>query len=335
VDGFRFDEVSVIDREGKDEQGRGRGWDFCQAMSGTLRSHRPSALLHAEYWDVNPWIVKETDEGGAGFHTTMTDGPRKAIREVLRIASYPGNHGLPMKALAEQLSLSYLRDRWRGVNSLENHDLVLRPKSADDYGRMVRIPRVADPSNPRSWFARSRARAALGIVLTMPGIPMLFMGQEFLEDKQWSDDVDGHRELLIHWPGLDDADPAMRDYLRFTRELNKLRWQFPALRSEGFAFLHADDNDRVLAFQRWVPNEGGDVIVIVNFANDTKYNYAIGFPGSGWWREIFNSDVYDNWVNPNCHGNGGGVNALGGPLHGLQNCAPLTLPANSILVFAR
>src|SRR5262245_56009743 len=77
VDGFRFDEVSVIDHHSY-----GRGWDFCQALTGTLRQRRPSALLHAEYWNVNPWIVKEPgDDNGAGFHTTMTDGPRIAIRD--------------------------------------------------------------------------------------------------------------------------------------------------------------------------------------------------------------------------------------------------------------
>jgi 1,4-alpha-glucan branching enzyme len=25
---------------------------------------------------------------------------------------------------------------------------------------------------------------------------------------------------------------------------------------------------------------------------------VVGFPGTGTWREVFNSDVYDNWVNP-------------------------------------
>src|SRR4029079_13327801 len=108
--------------------------------------------------------------------------------------------------IAEQLSLDYLRDRWRGVNSLENHDLVMRPKDANDQNRMPRIARLADASNPHSWYARSRTRVATGLLLTMPGIPMLFMGQEFLEDKQWSDDVTGHPELRIFWAGLDDSD---------------------------------------------------------------------------------------------------------------------------------
>ena len=35
---------------------------------------------------------------------------------------------------------------------------------------------------------------------------MLFMGQEFLEDKQWSDNIEFHSNLLLHWAGLDAAD---------------------------------------------------------------------------------------------------------------------------------
>lgn len=330
VDGFRFDEVSVIDHHSY-----GRGWDFCQDLTRTLRDRRPDALLHAEYWPVNAWIVKPPAEGGAGFDSTMTDGPRKALREVLASASVPGDHAIPLRNLATQLGLDYLPNRWRGVNSLENHDLVLRPKDDHDHGRMPRIARIADPSNARSWYARSRSRVATGLLLTMPGIPMLFMGQEFLEDKPWSDDVEGSPELRLFWNGLEGADPSMRDFLRFTRELIHLRRRLGALQAEGYSLLHVDDADRVLAFQRWIPGEGKDVIVVASFANATKHGYEIGFPGGGTWRECFNSDIYDHWVNPWPQGNGGAVVADRPGRHGLSHAASLTIPANSLLVFAR
>jgi 1,4-alpha-glucan branching enzyme len=330
ADGFRFDEISVLDRNSY-----GRGWDFCQALTGTLRARAPRALLHAEYWDVNPWVIQETDEGGAGFHTTMTDGPRKALREVLSSASYPGAHPLPLTSLASQLGLDYLRARWRGVNSLENHDLVMQPKDETDHERLPRMVSVADPSAHRSWYARSRSRVATGLLLTMPGIPMLFMGQEFLEDKPWTDSVDKYPELRLYWDGLQAEDRSMSDFLRFTRELIELRWRYAALRAEGFAVVHVHDENRVLAFQRWVPGEGGDVLVVASFANETKYNYRIGFPGGGSWREVFNSDTYDHWVNPWRQGNGDGAQADGPPWQNLPNSASLTLPANSLLVFAR
>jgi 1,4-alpha-glucan branching enzyme len=331
ADGFRFDEVSVIDH-----QSHGRGWDFCQALTATLRHHRPGALLHAEYWNVNPLVVRNPSDGnGAGFDTTMTDGPRIAIRELLAAASIPGDHPLPLTRVADQLALDYLPDRWRGINSLENHDLVMQPKDASDHNRMPRIARLADPSNPHSRYAAGRARAATGLLLTMPGIPMLFMGQEFLEDKSWSDDVTGHPELRLFWSGLESADPAMRDFLRFTRELVGLRWRHPALRSEGYGRIHVHDQNRVLAFQRWVPGVGHTVVVVVSFANDAKHGYSIGFPLGGQWREVFNSDVYQGWVNPDVVGNGGQVMASGPPMHGLAHSVALSLPPNAILVFAQ
>jgi 1,4-alpha-glucan branching enzyme len=330
VDGFRFDEVSVIDASGY-----GRGWDFCQALTSTLRIHRPSAIQHAEYWPVNSWVVKESFNGGAGYDTTLTDGLRIAVRNVLSIAADPNSDSLPMSHLGDQLAAVYLHDLWRAVQGIENHDLVLQPKDAHDNSRLPRIPRAADPSNPRSWWARSRSRVATGLVLTAPGIPMLFMGQEFMEDKQWSDDVPDHPELLLYWDGLTSTDSTMRDFVRFTRELIALRWKLPALRGEGFRVVHSHDQHRVLAFHRWVPGEGGDVVVVVSFANFSQYGYRIGLPGEGVWREVFNSDVYDNWVNPQVTGNCGAVVADGTPLHGFDYSAPLTLPANGLLVFAR
>jgi len=89
----------------------------------------------------------------------------------------------------------------------------------------------------------------------------------------------------------------------------------------------------VLAFHRWVPDEGHDVIVVVNLANFNRYGYRIGFPSRGSWREVFNSDVYDNWVNPQVTGNAGSVFANEIPIHGFSYSAALTLPANGLLVF--
>jgi 1,4-alpha-glucan branching enzyme len=164
---------------------------------------------------------------------------------------------------------------------------------------------------------------------------MLFMGQEFLEDKQWSDNFEFDHNLLLYWTGLDRDDKQMLDHLRFTRELIHLRGRHPGLRGQGFRVVHAHDQNRVLAFHRWVEGEGHDVIVVLHLATFHRFGYHIGFPGGGVWREIFNSDVYENWVNPQVAGNGGQVVAEPQPLHGFGHSASLVLPANSLLVFAR
>jgi 1,4-alpha-glucan branching enzyme len=325
VDGFRYDQTSVIDHDGAPH-----GWSFLQDLTSSLHHEHPNALQKAEYWGVNAAVVKPVSAGGAGFDTTLTDGLRIAIRGALRSASFPGGHDLPMQQLASALWPPGFEQHWQFVQGPENHDLVL---AGSDDARGERIARLADPSNAHSWYARSRARVATGLCLTAPGIPMLFMGQEFLEDKRWSDDLEHLPELRIHWNGLDDADPAMRDFLRFTRELLRLRWREPALRAGGFRVIHAHDANRVLAFHRWVPGEGRDVVIAISLADYTRFDYRIGFPSPGKWSEAFNSDVYDGWVNPKPAGNGGSIFADTVPLHGFGYSAALTLPANSILVF--
>jgi 1,4-alpha-glucan branching enzyme len=322
IDGFRYDQVSVIDHDGAPN-----GWSFCQDLTSTLAHHRPGALDKAEYWNVNPYVVKPVPEG-AGFDTTLTDGLRIAIRDVIANASLPDERPLDMTRLARNLWPEGFYESWRFVQGPENHDIVYE-------GREMRIARLGHPGDPRSWFGRSRARVGTGISLTAPGIPMLFMGQEFLEDKQWSDNFQAHESLLLHWAGVDGGDKQMLDHLRFTRELIGLRWRYPGLRGQGFRVTHVHDQNRVLAFQRWVEGEGDDVLVTVHLSPFNRFGYRLGFPGPGTWREVFNSDVYENWVNPGVVGNGGSVFADPEPLHNLGFSAAVVLPANSILVFAR
>ena len=109
------------------------------------------------------------------------------------------------------------------------------------------------------------------------------------------------------------------------------------MRGEGTRVFHIHNDNRVIAFHRWLPGEGRDVVVVASLNEETFYDhsYRIGFPGGGRWKELFNSDVYDNYFNPNAQGNPGGVDAGGAPMHEMPNSAGITLPANSILLFGR
>jgi 1,4-alpha-glucan branching enzyme len=110
-----------------------------------------------------------------------------------------------------------------------------------------------------------------------------------------------------------------------------------SLMGEGIHVVHIHNDNRVIAFQRWLPDIGRDVMVVVSLNENTFYDhsYRIGFPAGGQWNEVFNSDVYDTWVNPVVQGNAGGVIADGPPWDGMPTSAAITLPAISILAFAR
>jgi 1,4-alpha-glucan branching enzyme len=322
VDGFRYDQVTVIDR-----QNAGSGWLFCQHLNGTLNAVDPSAVNIAEYWGPEPTVVRPPGSGGAGFHAAWHDGLRTAIRDVIGQAAGGRDAPLTWQRVVDQLRAPGFADAWRAVQCIESHDEVYRERGP-------RIPALAAGGRTRTWHATSRSRVATALLLTAPGIPMLFMGQEIYEDKQWADDVANHPGTLIHWDGLAN-DKTMIDFHRFTRELVWLRRRHPALRGEGVRTLHMDNGARVLVVQRWVEGAGRDVIVVASLNESTLHGYRVPAPAPGLWLEVFNSDVYENWVNPSAAGNGGAVHADGPAMHDLPHSIHLTIPADAVLVLAR
>ena len=127
----------------------------------------------------------------------------------------------------------------------------------------------------------------------------------------------------------------MTDFLRFSQDLIGLRRRLEGLNGEGLNVFHVHNGNRVLAFHRWVPGTGHDVVVVASLAEHTWPGYALGFPRAGYWSEVFNSDVYDHWVNPRVAGNGGTIHAMESGLHGLPASAYITIPAGGMLVFTR
>ena len=233
-----------------------------------------------------------------------------------------------MTGLARSLWPEGFQQQWRFVQGPENHDIVLQRAEA-------RIARLGDPDHPRSWFrARPGAKSRLRVEPDRAGIPMLFMGQEFLEDKQWSDDfVATKSAALLGRPGPGRQTDARPSALH--QKLLAVRRRCPGLRGEGFRVVHVHGQNRVLAFHRWVEGEGLDVLVVLHLANATRVGYRIGFPGGGGWREIFNSDAYENWLNAGTAGNSGRSHRAASPLHGFDYSANLVLPANGMLIFSR
>jgi len=319
-DGFRYDEVSVIKNEGGEH-----GWKFCQYVTDTCRHIKPEAIHIAENWPVEQAIVSPTTQGGAGFDATQNDGLRDAVRATISQAAMGADAFVDMSAIAQQLKPSNLTDGWRAVQCVENHDIVYR-------GRSSRIAKLSDSNDSRSWFGRSRSRVATGLTATAMGIPHLFMGQEILEDKPWHDQPGGPQQ--IWWDGL-EQDRCMSDFLAFTQDLFALRKQLPALRASGINTFHTHNDNRILAFHRWVEGEGRDIVVVVSLNESNFWHYDLGFPLHGQWQEVFNSDAYDNFPNPYCAGNGGAIQAEGHGMHGLPTSAQVAIPANSVLIFAK
>jgi 1,4-alpha-glucan branching enzyme len=320
IDGMRYDEVTVVDTHG--------GGRFCQDLTNTVRFLKPQAIQIAEYWGDDRAAAVRTTPSGLGFDAAWGDRLRDGVRKAIGGSSVGRDAFVDFDKLAASLDTPYgFPDDWKVINCLENHDIVYD-------GHQPRVAALADGSNSRSWYARSRARVAAGLLMGARGIPMLFMGEEFLAEKQWDDNDSFHPDLLINWDEL-AADKTMQDYLRFTQDLIRLRRNQPALRSDSLRVSRANSIDRVMAIHRWIEGQGDDVLIALNLQEFNRFGYRIGFPGGGFWREIFNSDFYDQFPNAGTTGNDRGITAEEVSWDAMPASAEITLPANGFVVFSR
>jgi 1,4-alpha-glucan branching enzyme len=328
IDGIRYDQVSVAFNHPHGER-------FCRDLAGTIGYHRPESIQIAEYWNWDRARAVEPPPDGLGFDATLSDGLRNSMRARLSEASSGREARVRLNDLKEELDAPPgFPAAWRAVQALEDHDIV-RWDHERRVPRAPRIAKLAGGGDARSWYARSRSRVATTLLLTAPGIPMLFMGQEFLEDKPWHDDVVNWSEFLIWWEGLNDRDRHMRDFQRFVADLIHLRRLRPSLKGEGVAVPQVHEIDRILVMHRWVVGEGRDLVIVASFNENTLDDYPVEFPWPGQWKEIFNSDYYDHFPNPWVSGNHGSVVANGPPGGVYVHSARIKIPANTALIFAR
>jgi 1,4-alpha-glucan branching enzyme len=99
--------------------------------------------------------------------------------------------------------------------------------------------------------------------------------------------------------------------------------------------FHVNNSARVVAFQRWLEGSGDDVVIVGTLSEMNLYNYQLGLPKRGTWREVFNSDFFESSAAHSTTGNSGQVLADGPPLHGFESSARITIPANGVVIFTR
>jgi len=158
---------------------------------------------------------------------------------------------------------------------------------------------------------------------------MLFQGQEFLEDC-WFQDTDP-----LDWQRADryaHISQMYRDLIRLRRNVDGLTG---GLTGQFVNVYHVNDQDKVIAFHR--SKEGGvgdDVVVVIKMSENRMEKYQIGFPYSGLWKLVFNSDA-------DCYGeHQDGTQAtdlisLDEPYNGFPASALIVIGAYSCLIYSR
>jgi 1,4-alpha-glucan branching enzyme len=277
VDGLRLDmtlfmhNVRASDDSGGDLPD---GWSLIEWINREVQQRYPGRITIAEDLQDDDRLTKPVDQGGAGF-TAQWDA--SFVHRVRAAVITPDDAQRSLDSVRQAMEGSYNGNPFQRIIYSESHDEIANGKS--------RVSSEINPHNPDCWAAQKRTTLAAALVMTSPGIPMLFQGQEFLEDGWFQDSVPLDWHKSEQFSGL----------LRMYRDLIQLRLNrcgsTRGLTGSGLNTFHQNQADNVIAYHRW--HQGGpgdDVVVVVNLSHHPQLNYPLGFPTAGTWRVRLNSD---------------------------------------------
>jgi len=278
ADGIRWDSIpyirSIDGRDGYPPDDIPDGWSLMQWINEEIRQRFPGKITIAEGMHNNAWLTKDVGAGGAGFNTQWDSEFVNPIRHAVIARDDPSRD---LNAVCKALEHRYDRDVFRRVIFTESHDEVANGRA--------RVPEEIWPGNVKSWFSEKRSTLAGALVLTSPGIPMIFQGQELLEDR-WFQDRDP-----IDWSRTEGECGILGMYQEMITLRRNLSGVTRGLCGQNLHVFHFDAGGKTVAFHRW--DKGGptdSVIVVANMTNQSRDGYVIGFPRAGRWKTRFNSD---------------------------------------------
>jgi maltooligosyltrehalose trehalohydrolase len=215
--------------------------------------------------DLNdPRVVRQREANGYGMDAQWNDDFHHALFTVLDSGGegkgYYGDFG-SMESLAKALTQAFVYDgiyskyrrrvHGRRVEGLSMHRFVAFIQNHDQVGNRAKGDRL------EQIVGLERAKAALGLVMTSPFIPMLFQGEEFAasspfqyfahhEDEAMAKSVSEGRKrefAAFGWLPEEIPDPESRE----TFERSKLRWNEV---HEGTHAEMLDWSKRLIALRR-------------------------------------------------------------------------------------
>jgi 1,4-alpha-glucan branching enzyme len=287
ADGLRWDMIAYIKSiDGNDDNPANdlpEGWSLMQWINVEIAQRFPGKISIGESMKNNPWVIKDVGAGGAGFNAQWDAAFVHPVREAVITRD---DTSRDVGAVSGAIEHRYDLDVFRRIIYTESHDEVANGRS--------RVPEEIWPGKVDSWFSKKRSTLGGALVLTSPGIPMLFEGQELLEDRWFQD------KNPIDWSRAEDQHGILGMYRDLISHRRNLSGVTRGLCGQNVHIYHFNDEAKLLAFHRW--DKGGptdSVVVVVNMTNQNRDGYPIGFPQAGLWKTRFNSDSYN--YGPNFH----------------------------------
>ncbi|MBP3037731.1 1,4-alpha-glucan branching protein GlgB [Arthrobacter sp. zg-ZUI100] len=282
---------------------------FLQEVNATAYRRVPGIVMIAEESTAFPGVTQPTSSGGLGFGLKWNMGWMHDTLEYM--AEDPINRMYHHAKLTFSLVYAYTENFLLPIS----HDEVVHGK-----GSLLRKM----PGD--RWKQLANLRAYLAFQWAHPGKQLIFMGTEFGQEAEWSE------QYGLDWYLTDT--PQHKGVQLLVRQLNGIYRNTPALfdrdnEPAGFQWINENDGaHNTLSFIRY-DHQGNPLVCIANFAGTPHENFRLGLPWAGEWMEALNTDAAE--FGGSGVGNLGVVTASEGACNGQPAFATLTVPPLGVL----
>ncbi|MCI5620252.1 MAG: 1,4-alpha-glucan branching protein GlgB [Lachnospiraceae bacterium] len=240
-------------------------------INSLISRRNPGALMIAEESTAWPLVTGDAADGGLAFDYKWNMGWMHDFLDYMKLDPYfrKPNHNKMTFAMSYNTSERYIL--------VLSHDEVVHLKCSM-WNKM--------PGYEEEKFRN--LKTAYTFMMGHPGKKLLFMGQDFGQLREWSEE----REL--DWFLLQE-DPHKQLNL-YVRELLHIYREYPCMYEldsswDGFQWMNADDCDRsTFSFVRMSKDKKKSLLFVFNFTPIDRPDFRVGVPKKGTYRMILSSD---------------------------------------------
>ena len=246
--------------------------EFLKHLNSIFKKKHPDALLIAEESTAWPKITGKVDDDGLGFDYKWNMGWMNDFIDYMK------KDPIFRSGAHDELTFSMVYAYSEKFLLSLSHDEVV-------HGKCSLLNKM--PGEKEKKMAN--LRAAYGFMLVHPGKKLLFMGQEFAQEREWSE------ERGLDWNLLEEADHAQMKH--YVQALWKLYKEQPALyeidySTDGFEWINLMESEKnMLTLIRKGKKRESTLVAVCNFSDVTYEKYQMGVPYPGKYKEIFNSNA--------------------------------------------
>lgn len=245
--------------------------EFFKHLNSVVLGRNHGAVMIAEESTAWPKVTGAPEDDGLGFSIKWNMGWMHDFTEYMKLDPLFRKNAHYMMTFSMEYAYS------------ENYILVL------SHDEVVHLKCSMLNKMPGLGFDKfANLKVAYAFMMGHPGKKLLFMGQDFAQLREWSEE----REL--DWYLL--AEQSHQQIQNWVQELLHLYRKNKALyemdtEEEGFAWINKDDIFRsIFSFVRYSRDKKKNLLFVCNFTPMEREDYRVGVPRGKQYKLILNSD---------------------------------------------